>query len=100
MVFLGFPRPRWDTGSWPWPGTGDRMARIDGVELDQQVRPASGAAQAPGPWFGRGCEGESRPVPGRRSGSFPVALGFGPGTAVPDGVPLLVGYGHAPRHRV
>ena len=75
-----------------WPG-------IDGVELDQQVRPASGGAQAPGPWFGRGCEGESRPVPGRRSGSFPVALGFGPGTAVPDGVPLLVGYCHAPRRR-
>jgi hypothetical protein len=75
-----------------WPG-------IDGVELDQQVRPASGDAQAPGPWFGRGCEGESRPVPGRRSGSFPVAPGFGPGTAVPDGVPLPVGYGHAPRRR-
>src|SRR5262249_35770755 len=73
-----------------WPG-------IDGVELDQQVRPASGGAQAPGPWFGRGCEGETRPGPGRRSGSFPVALGVGPGTAVPDGVPLLVGYGHAPR---
>jgi SRSO17 transposase len=29
-----------------WPG-------IDGVELDQQVRPASGGAQAPGPWLGR-----------------------------------------------
>src|SRR5262249_30096679 len=54
-----------------WPG-------IDGVDLDQQVRPASGGAQAPGPWFGRGCEGETRPVPGRRSGSFPVAPGFGP----------------------
>ena len=72
---------------------------IDGVELDQQVRPACGGAQAPGAWFGRGCEGESRPVPGRRTGSFPVALGFGPGTAVSDGVPLLVGYCHAPRRR-
>ena len=75
-----------------WPG-------IDRVELDQQVRPASGGAQAPGPWLGRGCEGESRPVPGLRSGSFPVALGFGPGTAVADGVPLRVGYRHAPRRR-
>src|SRR5204863_5819072 len=34
---------------------------IDGVELDLQVRPASGGAQAPGTWSGRGCEGESRP---------------------------------------
>src|SRR5689334_1889754 len=75
-----------------WPG-------IDGVELDQQVRPAPGSAQAPGPWFGRSREGESRPVPGRRSGSLPVAPGFGPGTAVPDGVSVLVGHGHAPRRR-
>jgi hypothetical protein len=93
-------RPRQHPYGERFPACWIRQFRTrDGVELDQQVRPASGGAQAPGPRFGRGCEGESRPVPGRRCGSFPVALGFGPGTAVPDGVPLLVGHRQAPRRR-
>jgi hypothetical protein len=49
---------------------------------------------------GREVEPGAIPVPGpaRRcwSCSFPVARGLGPGAAVPDGVPLAVGDGHAP----
>ena len=73
-----------------------------------QVRPGSRGAQPPGAVVRRaarpgraGVNGRREPGPARRpgSGSFPVALGFGPGAAVPDGVPVLVGDGHAPGRR-
>ena len=81
----------------------------DRVQGDDQVGPVSGGGQPPGAVAaGRavrpgGGEREPGPVPvpgpagaGRSwSGAFRV-LGFGPGAAVPDGVAVLVGHGHAP----
>src|SRR2546426_1358760 len=92
----------------------------DRVEGDDQVWAASGGAQLPGavtagrPGLAGGGEGEPAPwgaagaagaagwvASVRRAGfttfrSFPVTLGFGSGTAVPDGVPLRVGHRDAP----
>ena len=89
----------------------------DRVQRDQQVRPASRGAQLPAavaagrPVLAGGGERESRPrgaaglagriTSVRRTGSMPfrrllAVLGFGPGAAVPDGVPVLVGHGDAP----
>ena len=77
-----------------------------GSRADQQVRTASGDAQSPGAYLPRAGpdsgEGESRPVPAppvAQVRPVSVALGFGPGTAVADGVSLLVGHRHAPRRR-
>jgi hypothetical protein len=55
----------------------------DRVEADQQVRavPVPGAVCAGWSW----------------SCALLVALRLGPGAAVADGVPVLVGHGHAPR---
>src|SRR6266568_1883411 len=95
-----------DLGQMPQPAPGIMtpglepviaVLRGDRIEADQQVRPGSGGAQSPGPSFGGGGEREPGPVAGAGSGAFPVALGFGPGAAVPDGVSLPVGHRHAPR---
>src|SRR6266704_3184462 len=97
-----------DLGQMPQPAPGVMtpglepviaVLRGDRIEADQQVRPAPGDAQPPGPLSGGGCEREPGPVPGAGSGAFPVALGFGPGAAVADGVSLPVGHRHAPRRR-
>ncbi len=82
------------------------LLRGDRIEGDQQVRAASGEAKSPGAIPARRAglpgsgEGEPRPVPGpagwRRSRPFPVALGFGPGAAMADGMSQLVGHGDAP----
>src|SRR6185437_3207394 len=75
---------------------------VQGFQGDDQVRPLAGGAQPPGAVAaGRpvpASRGEREPgVPGRAgSGAFPVGPGFGPGAAVPDGVAVLVGHGHAP----
>ena len=72
----------------------------DRVDRDDQAGPGSGGAQPPGAISAAGRavpagRGEAEP---RRSGAgaFAVALGFGPGAAVPDGVSLVVGDGQAP----
>ena len=64
------------------------------VQGDDQVRPAARGAQPPGAVpagrpvpAGRG-EGEPGLSWRARPGAFPVALGFGAGAAVADGVPL------------
>src|SRR5689334_6557140 len=97
-----------DLGQMPQPAPGIMtpglepviaVLRGDRIEADQQVRPAHGDAQPPGPSFGGGCEREPGAVPAAGSGAFPVALGFGPGAAVADGVSLPVGHRHAPRRR-
>jgi anaerobic selenocysteine-containing dehydrogenase len=69
------------------------------VQRHDQVGPGSGGVQPPGavpaarPIPAGGGEGEPG-RPGTRA--FPVALGLGPGAAVTDSVPLLVGDRHAP----
>jgi hypothetical protein len=79
------------------------VLRGDGIEFDDQVRAGPRGAQPPAAVSaGRPVpagRGEPEPGPARRrpwSGAFPVALGFGPGAAVPDGVALLVGHRDAP----
>src|SRR6266550_4088180 len=55
----------------------DRPARVlrgDRIEADQQVRPAPGDAQPPGPSLGGGCKREPGPVPAAGSSAFAVAL--------------------------
>ena len=94
-----------DLGQVPQPGPGvvapalePMVTRVGGqrVQGDDQVGPGSGGAQPPGPPGGRRLEREPRPVSRAGAGAFPAGPGFGPGAAVGDGVPLLVGDGQAP----
>ena len=98
-----------DLGQVPEPGPGvvtfgleSVVAGVGGdrVQGDDQAGPGSGGAQPPG------AIAAGRPVPAGRgeaeprrsgAGAFAVALGSGPGAAVPDGVSLVVGDGQAPR---
>ena len=75
----------------------------DRVDGDDQVRAVSRGGQPPGSVpAGRPVpagRGEGEPGLSRRAGAcaVPLVLGFGPGAAVGDGVPLVVGDGQAPR---
>src|SRR6185312_14468438 len=75
---------------------------VQGLQGDDQVRPAAGGAQPPGAVpSGRSVpagRGEREPGFSRRSGAgaLLVVPGFGAGAAVPDGVAVRVGQGHAP----
>src|SRR5439155_20205115 len=75
---------------------------VQGVDRDDQVRPAAGGGQPPGAvsagWPVPAGRGEREPGPARRAGpgAFPGALRLGPGAAVPDGVAVLAGDRDAP----